>query len=140
MVHRTARHSDEQYGKYNGLGGHLEPFEDIAAGMLREIKEEASIDVTAMQFRGTVNWTGFGPNSESWIAVIFLITAFQGTPSLKNDEGSLEWVPVEDIMNLPIYEGDKYFLPLVFDKDPRPFHGYLKYDNETPLEWKVTRM
>jgi len=35
MIHRNARESDQHLGKYNGLGGKLEPDEDIVAGMRR---------------------------------------------------------------------------------------------------------
>ena len=44
MVHRNARPDDHQLGKYNGLGGKIEPDEDVLAGMRREIHEEAGID------------------------------------------------------------------------------------------------
>ncbi|MGO4778190.1 NUDIX domain-containing protein, partial [Lysobacter sp. 2RAB21] len=54
MVHRNARPDDHQLGKYNGLGGKLEADEDVVAGMRREIFEEAGIDCTAMQLRGTI--------------------------------------------------------------------------------------
>jgi 8-oxo-dGTP diphosphatase len=39
-----------------------------------------------------------------------------------------------------MWEGDRYFLPLVFDNDPRPFHGYLPYDREHPVSWSCTRI
>lgn len=44
MVHRNARPSDHAFGKYNGLGGKMEPDEDLAACMIREIREEAGIE------------------------------------------------------------------------------------------------
>jgi S-formylglutathione hydrolase len=44
MIHRNARPGDHHLGKYNGLGGKLDPHEDILAGMRREIREEAGID------------------------------------------------------------------------------------------------
>ena len=71
LSHRIARQSDDQYGKFNGLGGHMEPSEDIASCMIREIREEAGIEVTAMSLRGTVNWTGFGSNKEDWAGLYF---------------------------------------------------------------------
>ncbi len=140
MVHRIARDDDEQLGKYNGLGGHMEPQEDIAACMIREIREEAGIEVTAMSLRGTVNWTGFGAKGEDWIAFIFLVEAFTGEPHSDNVEGPLEWVEVERLGELPMWEGDRHFLPLIFDDDPRPFHGYLPYENGSPVGWSYTRL
>ena len=140
MTYRVFRNDDEQFGKYNGLGGHMEPNEDIATCMIREIKEEAGITVTSMTLRGTVNWTNFGSKGEDWIAFIFLVTAFDGIPSKESNEGPLLWVPVKDINSLSLWEGDRYFMPLVFDDDPRPFHGYLPYDHDKPLSWSCVRM
>ena len=140
LSHRIGRKSDDQYGKFNGLGGHMEATEDIATCMIREIREEAGIEVTSMTMRGTVNWTGFGPRNEDWLAFIFLITAYTGTPKTNNDEGPLQWFPISSIDQLPMWEGDRYFLPLVFDDDPRHFHGYLPYRNDHPIEWRYVRL
>jgi 8-oxo-dGTP diphosphatase len=38
-----------------------------------------------------------------------------------------------------MWEGDRYFLPLLFDDDPRCFHGYLPYENNRPLSWSYVR-
>lgn len=139
MVHRNARAEDEHLGKYNGLGGKLEADEDIAAGMIREIKEEAGIVVTGMQLRGTVSWPGFGKNGEDWLGFIFLITAYTGTPPDRNVEGDLRWVPRDELMSLPMWEGDRHFLPLVFDADPRPFHGVMPYREGRMVSWRYSR-
>ena len=73
LVHRISRKDDQHLGKYNGLGGKLEPDEDVASGMAREIREESGLEVLDMSLRGTINWTGFGPNGEDWLGFIFLI-------------------------------------------------------------------
>lgn len=140
MVHRSARPTDDQLGKYNGLGGKMNPDEDVATCMIREIREEAGIEVTAMQLRGTINWTNFGPKGEDWLGFIFLITAFSGTPKPASEEGPLSWVNVLELHTLPMWEGDRHFLPLVFDDDPRPFHGYMPYDKARPLGWNYVRL
>lgn len=140
MVHRVFRDDDEQLGKYNGLGGRLERDEDIAAGMIREIREEAGIEVVSMRLRGTINWTNFGPRNQDWLGFIFVIDAFTGEPQPHNIEGTLQWIPVEKLGELPMWEGDRLFLPLVFDADPRPFHGFMPYENDRPKGWTYTRL
>lgn len=140
MVHRNARADDEHLGKYNGLGGKLEADEDVMAGMIREIREEAGIECTALSLRGTVSWPGFGKNGEDWLGFIFLITAFKGQPYAENPEGPLQWVAREDLASLPMWEGDRYFLPLVFDDDPRIFHGVMPYRNGRPQSWSFSRL
>lgn len=140
MVHRNARADDNHFGKYNGLGGKLQPDEDVAACIRRELREEAEIEVMAMEMRGTINWTNFGPKGEDWLGFIFRVTAFTGEPPESNEEGRLEWVPVASMNELPMWEGDRHFLPLVFDDDPRPFHAYMPYDKERSLGWFFTRL
>lgn len=140
LVHRNARKEDQHLGKYNGLGGKLERDEDIVSGMKREIAEEAGIICTEMLLRGTINWTGFGPKGEDWIGFIFLIQAFSGIPYTKNDEGDLQWVAIKELDHLPMWEGDRYFLPLVFDQDPRAFHGLMPYQGGKPLSWQYSRL
>ncbi len=139
LVHRTARESDQHLGKYNGLGGKMEPDEDIAACMHREILEESGLRCLEMTLRGTVNWQGFGRNGEDWFGFIFLVTRFAGTPWPRNEEGELGWHPLAEIHSLPMWEGDRHFLPLVFDDDSRPFHGYLPYRDGSPVSWSFTR-
>ena len=140
LVHRTARPDDDHLGKYNGLGGKLHDNEDVAACMKREIREEAGIEVERMRLRGTVNWTGFGPNGEDWLGFIFRIERFSGEPFSENEEGTLSWVERGRMMDLPMWEGDRHFLPLVFDDDPRIFHGFMPYKNDKPLHWSYTRI
>lgn len=139
MVHRIARKTDDHLGKYNGLGGKMEPNEDVHSCMVREIKEEAGITCTDLSMRGTINWTGFGPKGQDWLCFVFLIQGYTGTPFKKNIEGNLEWVERENLMELPLWEGDRHFLPLVFDGDPKLFHIYMPYDRDKMLDWSYVR-
>lgn len=139
MVHRNKRQDDHQVGKYNGLGGKLEVHEEVLAGMKREIFEEAGIECLDIQFRGTINWPGFGPKGEHWLGFVFLIKSFSGTPYTTNPEGDLIWVNKSEILSLPIWEGDRYFIPLIFDNDPRPFHAYLPYNKGKVLSFSYSR-
>jgi 8-oxo-dGTP diphosphatase len=142
LIHRNARPDDPALGKYNGLGGKLEVNEDVAAGMCREIQEESGLEVSAMSLRGTVSWPGFGKKGEDWFGFIFVITEWSNTPLTANEEGVLEWIAVEDLLALRVnlWPGDKYFLPLVFDGDPRLFHGVMPYANGQPMDWQFTRI
>ncbi len=120
--------------------------------MRRELHEEAGIEVVRMRLRGTVSWPGFGTNGEDWLSPIFLIEEWTGTPPAENDEGVLEWIPVERLLRacdadasvresaaLPMWEGDRHFLPLVLDDDHRVFHGVMPYSNGRPTGWSFER-
>ena len=140
LIHRNSREDDDHYGKYNGLGGKMEPDEDVVTCMKREIHEEAGIEVVSLSLRGTVNWTGFGPNGENWLGFVFRIDSFRGDPVASNPEGDLAWHPTDRIMELPMWEGDRHFLPMVFDDDERVFHGYMPYADQQPLGWQYVRL
>lgn len=140
MLHRNTRVDDHHLGKYNGLGGKIEPDEDVLAGMRREIQEEAGIECEAMSLRGTISWPGFGKHGEDWLGFLFVVTRFSGTPFERNPEGTLEWVAIEDLSTLPMWEGDRNFLPLVFDDDPRPFHGVMPYRDGRMVSWRYSRL
>lgn len=139
LVHRNARKDDQHFGKYNGLGGKMRADEDVYSCMVREIREEAGIICRDMRLRGTISWPGFGSDGEHWLGFIFLITSFDGVPRKDNEEGELAWHWRDKLEELPMWEGDRYFLPLVFDKDPLPFHGYMPYEKGQPLSWQYFR-
>ena len=140
LIHRNVRHNDHHFDKYNGLGGKMLPNEDVVSCLRREIFEEAGIKCEDIILRGTINWTGFGPEGENWLGFIFRIDRFSGTPFTSNEEGSLSWVPIDDLDKLPMWEGDRYFLKLVFDDDPKLFHGYMPYRDGRPLSWNYERI
>ncbi len=135
LVHRNRRAGDAHFGKYNGLGGKLEAGEDVVAGMRREIREEAGLECDTMLLRGTISWPGFGKQGEAWFGFIFRIDCWHGTPRQENPEGTLEWQLVDGILDLSLWEGDRFFLPLVFERADRQFHGVMPYRDGKPVSW-----
>lgn len=142
LIHRNARPDDHHFGKYNGLGGKLDAGESLADGLRRELREEAGIEATELTLRGTISWPGFGKHGEDWMGFIFKVEAFEGTPLSHNPEGQLEWVPLERLLSgdLNLWEGDRHFLPLVFDGVPGSFHGLMPYRDGRPISWSYSRV
>jgi 8-oxo-dGTP diphosphatase len=136
MVHRNRRPGDRQFGKYNGLGGKLHVDEGVVACMRREIREEADIECESLRLAGTISWPGFGARGENWFGFIFRIDRFTGTPLTENPEGTLEWIDLGRVVELPLWEGDRNFLPLVFAASERQFHGVMPYRDGRPVGWK----
>jgi 8-oxo-dGTP diphosphatase len=140
LIHRNKRAHDLHFGKYNGLGGKLEAGEDVVGCLCREIREEAGIECTSPKLRGTVSWPGFGKHGEDWFAFIFRVNEWSGRPLTENAEGTLEWVEVARVLELPLWEGDPYFLPLVFEDAPWQFHGVMPYKEGRPVRWSFHRV
>lgn len=139
MIHRNARPSDDHFGKYNGLGGKMEATEDPWECAKREVLEESGLECLDIELRGMINWTGFGKKEEDWLGFVYLVHSYQGKCFEKNHEGILEWVELSRLHELPMWEGDDYFLDLVFDGDPIPFHAYIPYSKGRPTSCHLHR-
>lgn len=139
LIHRNKRPDDPHLGKYNGLGGKMERQEDVFSCLRREVYEESGLVCEETILRGTVNWTGFGRRGEDWFGFIYRIERFSGVLQPSSEEGDLQWCRVDELHLLPMWEGDKYFLDMVFDDDPRIFHGSMPYRDGRPLGWSYSR-
>ena len=139
LVHRNRRPSDAHYGKYNGLGGKVEAGEDVVASLRREVREESGLECDALALRGTISWPGFGKGGEDWFGFVFRIDRFSGEPWAQNADGPLVWVEVARILDLPLWEGDRFFLPLVFADGPQ-FHGVMPYRDGRPVSWSYSEV
>ncbi len=132
MVHRIHRSDDEQYGKWNGLGGKVEEGEDIYTALVRELKEEASIEVRRASLRGTLSWPGFHADGTGVFAFVFIVDLWDGSIPESNEEGILAWQPIDRISQLDIWEGDRYFIDYLFDESIDLFHLSIPYKNYEP--------
>lgn len=135
MIHRDRRPDDAHLGKYNGLGGKLQVDEDVIACLRREIREESGLECDDIVLRGTISWPGFGKHGEDWFAFIFRIDRWHGELRRENPEGTLEWIEIDRLLELPLWEGDRFFLPLVFAQTPQQFHGVMPYRDGKPVSW-----
>ena len=138
LIHRNRRPNDAHLGKYNGLGGKLDAGEDVVACLRREIREESGLECEQLLLKGTISWPGFGKGGEDWFGFIFRVDRFSGEPFRENAEGTLEWVEVERVLQLPLWEGDRLFLPLVFGEEQRQFHGVMPYRDGKPVSWNYS--
>lgn len=114
LLFRNKKKNDINKGKWIGIGGHVEANETIDQCAIRETKEETGLDVHALSCCGEVL---FIDENLKMMMYIYEITDFSG--ELKEcDEGDLKWVPIKDIYNYPMWEGDKAFLPKVINHEP----------------------
>lgn len=113
---------------YNGLEGHVEVGEDVLAAALREVQEEAGITPAQMSLRGivqidTVEEMASGVLQRRPGIMIFVFRgACSFTPPAATPEGSPEWVPVDEVMQLPLVTDLYELLPLALE-DGAPFFG-----------------
>lgn len=131
MLHRVKKAVDENAGKWIGVGGKFEEGESPEECMLREVYEETALRLTSWRFRGIVTFV-----SDEWgTEYMHLFTADSFCGELKTcDEGVFAWKTREEVMtSLPIWEGDRIFLRLLFED--RPFFSLkLRYRGDELVE------
>ncbi|MGT2711722.1 NUDIX hydrolase [Streptococcus oriscaviae] len=116
LLHRNKKPQDVHAGKWIGVGGKFEKGESPEDCAKREIFEETGLVATDMKLCGVITFPDFTPNQD-WYTYVFKVTAFEG--SIKDcDEGSLEWVPYEEVLQKPTWEGDLIFLRWILDNRP----------------------
>ena len=135
MLHRVKKHHDINAGKWIGVGGHVENGETPEECLLREVKEETGLTLTAYRLRGLV--TFLSDVCEPELICVFTADAFDGE-LIECDEGELAWVEKSDVLGLPTWEGDRVFLERLLSGDERFFSIKLRYEADHLVEKKIT--
>jgi 8-oxo-dGTP diphosphatase len=125
MLHRDRKPGDLHRGKANGLGGKCEPGEAPLDCMRREFVEESGLRPRRLDFAGHILFPAFD-GERDWSVFLFRAAEPEGRLLEDPPEGRLEWVPRELLLELPLWEGDRLFLPWVLAG--RRFLGRFVYE------------
>lgn len=127
MLHRVKKENDCNHDKWIGVGGHFEEGESPYDCVIREVFEETGYLLAAARYRGVVTFVSDVWESEQMH--LFTSADFVGE---EHDccEGVPEWVPIDQVTDLPIWEGDRIFLRLLRENAPF-FSLKLVYQGDT---------
>ena len=115
MLHRVKKKNDVNKDKWIGIGGKFEQEESPDECLLRECWEETGLTLTSWQCRGVVTFLQEGGEGE--YMYLFTADGFEG--NLHDcPEGDLQWVSREFLYRLPMWEGDRIFLDLLWRNAP----------------------
>jgi 8-oxo-dGTP diphosphatase len=125
MIHRVKKANDIHQGKWNGLGGKLNPGESPEECAEREIFEESGLRARDMQLKGFLTFPAFALD-EDWYVFVFVVEHFEGE-LIDSPEGNLCWVDNAELTDLNLWEGDPIFLRWL-DR-PGVFSGKFIYED-----------
>ena len=126
MLHRVKKQNDVNKDKWIGVGGGFEPGESPEDCMKQEIYEETGFTPTEWRYRAVVTFVSDVCPTE--YMHLFTVTGWEGEQIIC-DEGDLEWIKKEDLLSLPMWEGDKIFLQLL-EQDAPFFSLKLSYKGD----------
>lgn len=133
MLHRTKKENDISKDKWIGIGGKFENNESPEECIKREVFEETGLKLKTFKLRGIVTYT-----SKEWeteYMYIFTSNDFEGD-LIECNEGDLEWIDKEKIVNLNTWEGDKLFLKKL-ENDNNFFTMKFEYDGDNLLNYII---
>lgn len=119
--------------RYNGVGGHVEPGEDVRTAALREIREETGLEVAGLRLRGIAH-VHVEPDVPG--VMLFIFTAVASQRGVRaSAEGTPTWVPRHRIESLDLVEDLPTILPRVLRmaSGAPPFFAHYRYDQEGEL-------
>ena len=131
MLFRNEKANDPNEGKWLGIGGKFEKGESPEECVSREVFEETGLILKQKSFRGIVTFDN--DKYETEYMFVFTSNDFNGNIVKKCNEGTLKWINKQDILSLPLWEGDKYFLELLA-KDAPFFSLKLTYSGDKLLK------
>ncbi|MDX9925564.1 MAG: 8-oxo-dGTP diphosphatase [Ignavibacteriaceae bacterium] len=133
MLHRNKKENDYHKGKWNGLGGKAEAGESPEECAMRELYEESGLKAEKMQMKGFITFPMFDGIND-WHVFLFTVSEFEGE-LIECNEGHLEWVPDDKLTELNLWEGDKIFIPWLFED--RFFSAKFIYENKQYISHTV---
>ena len=116
MLYRNKKPDDPNEGKWIGVGGKFEPGETPDECMLREVREETGLELSSYHFCGVIHFLSDTWEDEDmylYRAEVSAACAAQTDGAIKMpacEEGELRWIPEDQLMDLPMWEGDRLFL------------------------------
>jgi 8-oxo-dGTP diphosphatase len=133
LLHRNKKENDIHAGKYNGLGGKFEQGETPEACARREIFEESGLVAESLDLRGFITFPKFA-RGEDWYVFIFVIDKVSGE-LIDSPEGTLEWVEESKLGSLNFWEGDRIFMPWLFEQ--KRFSACFVYESGKLADYSV---
>lgn len=133
--------NDPSYGRFNGLTAHPTSHESLADAARRALRV-AGIQEASLAHRGVVHWSRFGTNDWPLVGHFFLAAAPPNSAIIHEDTlFRRQWMDKEALLlgQVPCWPGDAHIFPVLFDEDPRPFHGLMVYEQGLPQNWHYER-
>ena len=112
MLYRNKKDNDLNHGKWVGVGGKFEPGETADECFLREVKEETGFVPASFRQAGLIHFcSDIWEDEEMYLYTAELSPEDRAAALPVCNEGELAWVPLDEVMDLPMWEGDRLFLP-----------------------------
>ncbi len=141
MLYRNRKPDDANEGKWLGIGGKIEAGETPEECNCREVMEETGLRLLSAHFHGVIRFRATTYEDED----MYLFSSHDFEPADPHalsvfresgifeppecSEGELRWIPQDELMGLPMWQGDRAFLRQILEGRDR-ISLTLQYEGE----------
>ncbi|GEN54373.1 8-oxo-dGTP diphosphatase [Halobacillus faecis] len=114
-------------GWYVAPGGKMEAGENIKDSVVREFKEETGLSIENPELRGSFTFVmrEEEKTAQEWMMFTFYSTSYSGTLLDESEEGELEWVPVDEVLQKPMAEGDRRIFKHILSSEEQVYGTFV---------------
>jgi 8-oxo-dGTP diphosphatase len=105
---------------YTPVGGKLDPFESPYEAAIRETSEETGITLSHMRYCGILVETS--PTKYNWCSFVY-VADIDRIPPPPCNEGTLEWIALDSVPDMPTPETDWHIYQYVMQSKPFAFQA-----------------
>lgn len=116
-------------GRWNGVGGKVEPGETLLEAARREAKEEIGIDLKDQTKVAHINFY-FPDGSPDWLVHVFESRDWSGNP-VESEEMAPQWFHTDDIPYYEMWSDDEHWLPHILKG--KKLIGHFNFDETEQL-------
>jgi len=115
------------FGKWNGIGGHIEEDEDPYFAAKREIREETGLSIEGIKLK----YIAIIPDKKEIGVCLFIFSGNSKVKTIKeSSEGKLRWISIDHLTDYPLMADLPRLLELVVSQISNNCPQILSYSND----------
>jgi 8-oxo-dGTP diphosphatase len=114
-------------GWYVAPGGKMEAGESIKDSVVREFKEETGLSIENPELKGSFTFIMREEEKtvQEWMMFTFYSSSYSGDLLDVSEEGKLEWVPVDEVLQKPMAEGDREIFKHILSSEDQVYGTFV---------------
>lgn len=116
-------------GRWNGVGGKIEPGETIEQATVRECREEIGVSPGTLEKVAHLTFT-FPHETPDLLAHVYVTHSWEGEP-IETEEMAPQWFALDDIPYKQMWQDDEHWLPHILEG--KKLHATFMFDQDEQM-------